>query len=335
MRPRLLHALLLLCALVLATAAPASAAECDRYADPAGSDRADGTLERPFRTPQHLADTLGRGETGCLRAGTYDRTHHGYVARFGRPGVSLRSAPGERARLVGIVMVAHGADDVRLSGLDFVGTGRQSTVKVYAADVVVEDSDITNRQRGQSCMMLGSSSGGRAVRPIVRDNVFHDCGSPRHGNKDHGIYVGKARDGEIIRNVLTNSAAYAIQLYPEARRFRVAGNVIDGGPDTVRGGIVIGGDERNASRGNVVERNVISHTATAGVVAYWPRRVGRGNVVRDNCLWDTDHDDGSSRGLALRGNVVGEPRFRDRSRRDYRLEAGSACLGVVGSSLLR
>jgi hypothetical protein len=110
----------------------------------------------------------------------------------------------------------------------------------------------------------------------------------------------------------------------------VARNVIDGGRDTVRGGIVIGGDDDRASRGNVVERNVITHTPWAGVYSYWSGGTGRGNVVRDNCMWDTEDSVDDRGGLIVRDNAVADPRFRDRTGGDYRLGGDSRCRGVLG-----
>lgn len=316
-------------------AAPASAETCDRFASPSGSDANPGTAASPYKSPQQLVDSLSAGQTGCLRAGDYTASD-GYVLRFEHPGapgapISVRSYPGERARLVGIVTVPNGVDHVRLADVDVEGTGIQNTVKIYASDVVIEGNDITNRMRGGSCMMLGSSSAGRAVRPIIRGNFFHDCGATANDNKDHSIYAAAAHDATIEDNVFVNSAGKTIQLYPDAQRNRVAHNVIDGGPDTVRGGIVIGGNSTYASSGNVVEQNIITYAATYNVYSNWEGPVGNGNIVRDNCLWGAGqgdiHDDG---GLVVGTNPHADPRFYDRAARDYRLAAGSPCLTVVG-----
>lgn len=307
---------------------------CARVASPSGSDRNPGTRRRPFRSPAKLVRSLRAGTTGCLRAGRYKSSGE-YVLSFNRSGTSrapitVRSYPGERARLVGILHVPASVQHVRLTNVDIEGTGDQNTVKIYGDDVVVERSDITNRLRGGSCMILGSDDAGRADRPVIRNNFFHDCGDPDEDNKDHSIYVAEVRDGAIEDNVFVNSAGKTIQLYPNAQRVRVAHNVIDGGPVTVRGGIVIGGNDENASADNVVEQNVIAYAATYSVYSNWEGRVGRGNVVRDNCLWGAGEGDiDNDGGLVVGGNLNADPRFRDRARRDYRLGADSLCRRVV------
>ena len=139
-------------------------------------------------------------------------------------------------------------DGLVLSRLEIEGAGGANSIKVYAHDVVVEDNVITNRGRGESCMILGSSSGdGQARRVIVRRNRFHDCGSSANENKDHGIYAQNVVGGRIIGNVFWNSAAYAIQLYPNAQGTLVAHNVIDGDDSSIRGGILFGGDSSHVS----------------------------------------------------------------------------------------
>jgi hypothetical protein len=317
-------------AAVTALAPAAQAADCTKFASPSGSDSAAGTQASPLRTADELVDSLGAGQTGCLRAGTYAQS-----VSFGRSGsasapITLRSYTGERARLVGIVTVR--ASWVRLAGLNFEGDGSMNTIKIYSSDVVVEDSDITNKLRGRSCMMLGSNDGaGGAVRTIVRRNRFFDCGAPENDNKDHAIYAANLADGRIEDNVFTNSAGKTIQLYPNADRNVVTHNVIDGGPDTVRGGIVIGGDDDHTSSDNRIERNVIAYAADYGIYSNWEGRTGSGNVARSNCVWGagTANIDAGD-GLVASGNVIADPRFLDRDDRDYRLAAGSLCLPFVG-----
>jgi nitrous oxidase accessory protein NosD len=306
---------------------------CTKYAAPDGSDAAAGTLSMPFRTAQRLAESLAPDEVGCLRGGRYS-VASGYVLDLDSGGYTLASYPGERARLVGNVRVKRSAAGVMLSQLDFEGTGGSNTVKIYAADVVVEESTITNRGRGDSCMILGSNDGeGRAERVVVRNNRFHDCGSLAHDNKDHGIYAQNVADGEIVGNVFWNSAARAIQLYPNAQRTRFAHNVVDGGPPSVRGGVLFGGDSQYASNNNVVEYNVIAYAVTDNITSNWEDGlVGSGNIARRNCVWRAGEDNigESDGGFVAEANTVADPMFVSRPRRDYRLGPESECRDVVG-----
>ena len=299
-----------LAALSVLPASALAADQCDQVASP-GSD-----------TAQQLLDSLRPGETGCLHGGVYasSRDNVLYPRRGGAPGapLTLRSYPGERARLVGIIDIRHGSDYVTLSGLDIEGTGEDgaNTIKIYSRGVVLEESDITNAWRGRSCLILGNNEGGgQAVAPVVRGNTFHECGNPENGNQDHGVYAANVLDGEIVDNLFYDSAAYTIQLYPNAQRTRFAHNVVDGSGRSVRGGIVFGGDDRFASGDNVVEQNVIVYAATAAITSYWEGPVGTGNLARDNCVWGSRDDDISpERGFTAVANRVAKPALRQPRR---------------------
>jgi Right handed beta helix region len=320
------------------TAALSRAVPCTRYAAPGGRDGNRGTKRSPFRTAQRLANSLRPGQTGCLRAGTY-RDADTYVLRMRRGGVrdapvTIRSYPGERATLVGIVHVPRGSNYVRLSRLTIRGTGGSNTVKIYAHRVIVQKSTITNWGRGDSCMILGSNDGyGRATRVVVRSNRFHNCGSLAHDNKDHGIYAQNVANGQIVGNVFWNSAGRAIQLYPNAQQTRFAHNVVDGGPPSVRGGVLFGGDSQHASNNNVVEYNVVAYAVTDNITSNWEDGlVGTGNIARRNCVWNAGNDniDRDEGGFVPQANTVANPMFVSRLTRDYRLRSESECRDVVG-----
>jgi hypothetical protein len=279
---------------------------------------------------QRLVDSLAPGETGCLRDGTYTqggvRFNHG--GRAGAP-IRLTSYPGERARLVGgFVYVPHGQDHVIVSDLDIVGNASDEvTVQVMAADTILERVGVTNDRRG-SCMIVGSIGGfGQAERTIVRDSRFHDCGDPADGNQDHAIYLENVEGAQVVDNVFWNTSAWAIHLYPNARDTRVAHNVIDGNGR----GVIFAGDASRASSHNIVEQNLITNsTADYNVQSYWGGPVGSDNVLRDNCLYNGKLGNvGSQQGFTASANVVADPRYVDRERRDYRLRPDSPCLPVV------
>src|SRR5690242_3732307 len=78
----------------------ASSHICTKYAAPYGSDRhGRGTARRPFRSVERLDVSLRPGQTGCLRGGNYGTPNS--RPAFTRPGVTIRSAPGEMATIFG------------------------------------------------------------------------------------------------------------------------------------------------------------------------------------------------------------------------------------------
>jgi hypothetical protein len=305
---------------------------CARFAAPGGSDAAPGTLERPFRSVQRLANSLPPGGTGCAREGTY--REEVTVSRGGRRGAptTVSSYPGERARLSGRVVVERGADHVVLSHLDLAGTGLKNDLPsptVNANDVTFEDNDVSNGDT-TICFIMGAKYYGRADRFVIRRNRIHDCGVVGD-NEDHGIYINAATDGQILDNVIyDNHGGRGIQMRIDARRTRVAGNIIDGNSQ----GVLFGNGEGSASNDNIVENNVISNATTRhNVESYYGTDgpVGRGNVVRRNCLYggasspETGGLQQDRRGFAAYANLVADPMFADRSDKDFRLSEASAC----------
>ena len=97
--------------------------------------------------------------------------------------------------------------------------------------------------------------------------------------------MANAADGRIVGNVFWGTSGYSIHLYPNAVRMRVARNIIDGGPPSVRGGVLLAGDSSYASSDNVIEFNVIAYADTYNVTSDWEGSTGTGNIVRSNCVW--------------------------------------------------
>ena len=248
-------------------------------------------------------------------------------------GVTIRSSPGERAVLTGIIIVRPSANNIRIANVDIDGgpAGSMNTVKVYSSDFTLEDSSITNGSRGPSCLMLGSSSAGRAIRPVIRRNRFHECGNPANGNLDHAIYASALDNGLITENVFWNTAGYSIQLYPNAQNTTFSHNVIDGSGSN-RGGLVFGSEsDGTPSSGNIVENNVIAYAATYNIASSWGGTPGTGNIARSNCVFGGANGNiATPVGFISQANVVADPAFVNRAGHDYRLQAGSGCLATVG-----
>ncbi|MEA2169656.1 MAG: hypothetical protein QOF76_2956 [Solirubrobacteraceae bacterium] len=284
---------------------------------------------------QRLANRLQPGQIGCLHAGNYGSGTADYALRLnhgGREGapITLRSFPGERATFTGPVSIPPGSNDVTLQNLNIADTSRsaQITVQINARRARLIGDDITNGSR-KTCVALGGGRAGRARDTTIADSVLHDCGSTAHDLYDHAIYVAHADNTVIRDNLIRNTAAYGVHLYPDAQNSRVSGNVLVGNG----GGVIFAGEGDSASSGNLVTQNVIADTRrAAGIVSYWSGRVGSGNVARDNCLTAAAP---SGKGFSVAGDVVADPHFADAADGDYKIAADGACASTVGGVLAR
>lgn len=298
---------------------------CTYVVSPSGSDTAAGTDEAPFKSLARLADALGPGVVGCLHTGTYAADVS--VTRGGSAGAPsvLRSFPGERAKLNGRLIVAKTASFVTLARLDIDGTNGigDSSPVVLATDITIEDCDLSSRNK-DGCLRLGDPVDGDASRALVRRNRIHDCGIAKT-NSASGVKVTHGRGIRIEDNTIYDNKDHGILFYPLGQDSIATGNVIDGNGRSV----VFGGTDQDVASGNVVERNLLTFpTEPENVSSYYPGAVGQGNVVRNNCLFGGDESGGvpaSPVGFVASDNTVADPRYVDRSKKDYRLEEGSAC----------
>lgn len=317
-------------------------ASCDRVAAPGGSDGNAGTAGDPFRTVGRLARSLSPGQTGCLRGGVF--REHVTVREGGRSGapITLTAHPGSRPKLEGRLIIERRAQFVTVSGLVLDGTSSPACASgtscavypsptVYGDHAVLRGNDITNR-RG-ICVILGRS-GDPMTGAVIQGNRIHHCGRRPRTNRDHGIYAENARSGRIVGNMIYDNADRGVQLYPSAQNMRIAGNVIDGNGQ----GVIFSGEGGSTSNGNVVEGNVIANArASHNVESYYPSGtpVGRGNVVRGNCLFGgiRNRENGGvqapQRGFVATGNRVSDPAYVNRGAGDFRLGDGSPCQGVL------
>jgi parallel beta-helix repeat protein len=302
---------------------------CDRVAAPHGDDAAAGTLRAPWRTAARLVRGLRKGQTGCLRRGTY----RGDVT-LATPGITLRVRPGERARVAGRLWVRRGADGVQVVGLILDGrNARDLPSPTVNADRAEFRSDEVTTQHHGICFLLGSPGWGRARGTVIRESRIHACGRLPRTNREHGIYVAQADDTKILDNVIYDNADRGIQLYPDAHGTVVQGNIIDNNGE----GVIFSGAGEETSRDNVVRGNVISRPRVRSAVESWypdgtPHGVG--NRVTGNCLYAGGRPpiDSTGGGFVATENVVADPRYRDADRGDYRLAAQSQCAAILAGS---
>lgn len=325
--------------------APAANADttCTKFASTEGSNSAAGSVDAPFRTAQQLADSLSAGDTGCLRGGTYIEDLTMRIPGHEGAPVTITSYPGERAKLIGRLWIPRTGDYVTISNLDLNGSPKYGanddndpSPTINANNATFTGNDVTNDHTA-ICFLVGSSWG-HAANAVIDGNRIHDCGKLPAANHEHGIYVEDSSDVEIVNNAIFDNADRGVQLYPSAQRTHVAHNVIDGNGE----GILFSGDDGFSSNDNVVEDNIITNANQRNNIESWypdGNPVGTGNVVRDNCIGGGGRDNGNG-GISEEwgfkvadNNVVGKnPRFLDRTAKDFRLDSDSPCGGFANGA---
>ncbi|MBV9213964.1 MAG: right-handed parallel beta-helix repeat-containing protein [Actinobacteria bacterium] len=315
---------------------------CTRVAAPNGSDSGAGTADDPYASVQQLVDSLQPGDTGCLRAGTYSED---VTINSGGSGdgsrVTLTSYPGERATVDGRLYVTDAANYVTVENLNLNGRDaptcasgttceRLPSPTVNGDYVIFSGDDVTN-DHVAICFDLGNASYGRAEHDVIENNRIHDCGRIPSSNHDHGIYLTAADDTTVTGNVIYNNADRGIQLYPDAQRTTIEGNIIDGNGE----GVIFSGAGGTVSSNNIVEHNIISNARLRyNVESYFPDGVGSGNVVRDNCLYGGAEGDvvPGQLGFSATNNLVADPDYADAAAGDYSVGNDRCAQVLAGKS---
>src|SRR5439155_9152851 len=107
-------------------------------------------------------------------------------------------------------------------------------------------------------------------------------------------------------------------------------------------GIIFSGDYGYTSNNNIVEDNIITNSRERNNVESWypsGNPIGKGNIVRNNCIGGGVRDNGSG-GISSEwgfnvenNNVIGKnPKFVDRAGKDFRLQSGSPCTGIANGA---
>jgi parallel beta-helix repeat protein len=240
------------------------------------------------------------------------------------------------ATLRGVLSVSDSANDLVFENLVLDGQNGSATPspQVNGDRITFRGDDVSNANTA-ICFVLGGSfeDYGRARDVVIERNRIHHCGRLPVTGHDHGIYVEGADNARITDNLLYANADWGIQLYPDSNGSYIAYNVIDGnGAGLIFAGESAGGEyqQNYASDNNVVERNIISNsTVRYNVESWWGGPLGVGNVARENCFWnghlgDVDLSEG---GFTASANIVADPLYLNRNGYDFRLQAGSPCLG--------
>jgi parallel beta-helix repeat protein len=168
------------------------------YVAPSGSDSADGTKERPWRTLQRAANAVRAGDTVLVRPGNYA----GFVLGWDHPESGTMSRPITFKADSGAVIERRNSktpDGINLEACSYV---------------TIDGFSVTNTLR--TITRAGIRSGGRSQGVIIRNNNVDGCGTwgiftsfaddsliegntTAHSAKEHGIYVSNSATHPVIR----------------------------------------------------------------------------------------------------------------------------------------
>jgi arylsulfatase A-like enzyme len=326
---------LAVCAYLLTpTPAASSSTTCDRVSATTGSDSSGaGTSASPWRTAQKLADSLTAGQTGCLRTGVYTEDVTATDSGTAGARITIRSWPGEVARLDGRLVVQ--GDYLAFSQLVLDGHpagGSGFGVTIEGDDVALMDNNITSGAAA-SCVNVGNegTTAQRAHRLVILRNRIHNCRT--------GVRIRSATNTAVLNNLVYDNVDRGVRLEPDAFSSFVWRNVIDGNGE----GVLLAGDATEASTSNAIHANVISYSNSRWNVgsSFDSGNVGAYNHVWNNCLYATNDDasfnsnagvvgPSATRGFALYSQTLGEPQFADHDGRDFHLASTSPCRAATG-----
>jgi parallel beta-helix repeat protein len=284
-----------------------------------------------------LLGRLSAGQTGCLLGGTFSESVS--LRSGGSPGspITLASAPGTTATLLGILSVPDSVNDVVFENLVLNGRNGSRTPSLQVnGDRVSFRGNVVTNENSAICFALGGyfEHYGRARDVVIERNRIHNCGRLPADGHDHGIYIEGANNARVTDNAFYNNADWGIHLYPDAQGSYIAHNVVDGnGRGLIFAGEAAGGEysQPYSSNNNLVELNIISNsTVRYNIDSYWGGPIGTGNVARRNCLWNgrLGNIDLSEGGFTASENTIADPLYVNRAAFDFRLQPGSPCAGL-------
>jgi Right handed beta helix region len=334
----------------------ASAAGCDRYASPAGSDSGSGTSANPYRSVVRLDGSLSPGQTGCLLAGTYgDTSTSSYLSNSGSAAgqITITPYPGATVTVVGMIDLA--GSYTTLNGLNIDGSNtaysseRSGTSCPYPVSTGLEidgQNDILqyNNYYQSVASLRGNGLGigwsGQANNTVIRYNRIHDVGGCDF--YDHLIYLDSGNNVQIYDNWLWNdSHGWGIKLDPGPTNARIWSNVID----SAGSGFGFGNSSGdNPTAGNQVFQNVVLNSvglsnpdigwSQPGALVTSPGLLSSstGNEVYNNDSYDNpggiaELSGVSSSQLSVTNTISVNPGLVDTAAHDYAPVPGSPLAG--------
>ena len=314
------------------------------YVSISGSDSNPGTLALPWRTIQKAFNTLRAGETALVRGGVYTQSVVMMRAGTSQAPITVKNYPGEQpiihpggsGPMDYPVRITAGAAYFRLHGFLIENAPLDTTVNVYisdgglqqpqaAHDIEFRDNEVRNG------MGTGLLVAPRTARVHLIGNAVHDNGVGL-AHQHQGVYF-QGQDGLIANNAVYNQPnGFGIQVRGEDTEIP-ANNIIVTENTSVGNSLAGFVIENTASNVRVVN-NVSAFNGTYGIHGYYccgpnlPGNVGYNNVLYGNGSGPTRNNSGTIVDFSG-GNMLSDPRFRDRSGADFRLNPGSAAVDTA------
>jgi hypothetical protein len=285
-----------------------------------GRDSNPGTRTRPWQTIGKAVDTLRPGQRALVRRGLYREE-----VQLARPGtaarpITLAAYPGERP------VISHPGGPLeidtgywRVHGFLIERARGTSSTNVYfesgAHHIELSANEIRYSQ-DQGVYSEEETHHLQILRNRIHDNgLGHVSGQ----HQSHGIYL-QGRLHLAANNVIFGHPfGFGIQVYDQNSRSILVHNTVTG---AAHSGIVVGGE--GGVDNITIRNNILAFNAKYGVQV--DSDCPRGPVLIDANVIYGNGDGPIQRDcsqLRVGANVLADPRFASRTRKDFRLGPGS------------
>ncbi len=183
---------------------PSAASDVKYYVATTGNDANPGTLDRPWRTIQKAANTVGAGRTVYVRGGVYHETVTINVSGASGQPIVFQSYPGELAIIDGSSLTPPEGWSALIDIRD-------------KSHLVIKGFEIRNYKTAQkNHMPMGIFVTGAGDHIQILNNKVHHIETNftgRNGGDAHGIAVYGTRAPQALTNiVIDGNEAYALKL---------------------------------------------------------------------------------------------------------------------------
>jgi hypothetical protein len=252
------------------------------------------------------------------------------------PGEQPVIHPGGNGSMDYPVRITAGAAFFRLQGFIIENAPLDTTVNVYISDGQQEQPQAAHDIEFRDNEVRNSVGSGLLVAP--RTERVHLIGNSVHGNgtgtahQHQGLYF-QGQYGLIANNAVYDQPnGFGIQVRGEDTS--IVANSIIITENTSVGNSLAGIVVENTASNVTIVNNVSAFNGTYGIHGYYccglilPGNVGFNNVLYGNGSGATRNTTGTIIDFSG-GNMLTDPRFRDRAGADFRLNVGSAAVDTA------